>query len=723
MHSHNQTPKVSTPFPLYVVHREHPRPAAKDWCQRFSKHFRLAHPFNGGEPWLPLTTVEGMIVLGHYNQNAPSGEIPEGLSLRVQLSRKDYEKVSPRANEILTAFKNEQPITIPDAWKGFTHDAKIKHADMPTYLYGLQFMIDYGLAPYNDCKKATEYITKHSDCAWLYHHAIGNYRPVLPVDDIIPEMPQAEIPEAIVTKYKTICYAVQQNMYYMIAPHTVTVAQIRTEIRAKLGPVDLVFAYGSPSRLAKMAEATVNKAVAVPQEMSAAEITEDDLNDVGLLHCDRDPHLLKLKISQLEDSRQVLAWIMGKAMEQGATDVHLDPLSPKQSAVRFRINGILHIAATIPTDMLERLVCVIKIRCRKDQTEVAKPQDGKFRIKVGTREAEVRVNTLAQFKQKTVEGAALRIIGRLKIPDIYALGISEFQLQQLKWAFDRDHGIFIVTGPTGSGKTTSLNCFLREIANPKLNVMSIEDPVELPLDWVKQIQVNPDLNFHTALRAFLRHDPDVIMVGEMRDIETAKLGLEAAHTGHQVWATLHTNTALESVPRLNGMGLDPVIWGPSILGFQAQRLVRCQCKDCREEVAIPDSNKKFVERYCRIVRKNLDAGLKLHADRPEINIEDSEATKLIKQLETWAQNGMTYRSSGCSNCHGTGFAKGRAIMEVYLIGNDIQAVDMIVQKRPVYELQRHFSTQGLLDLTGGALRLLSQNETTYDEIKSFLPLI
>lgn len=701
--------------PLYSPQRDYPRPAAKEWIARVSGKFSLERPINHGEPWLPLTAIEGIIVLGHKDASTPPGDIPEPLSIRVQLSAKDYARLRDRGIEHLTSFGNTALPSLSPTWERF----RSQNSALPAHLQALQFLITHGLATRPAATaKAADYWNTHKECHWLFR-ALANGSAILPVEDLHPNrLPTGKMPDYIVTKYHAVCYEAGLDELHIVVPADTNIAGFKTDLRARLEQTGtlpaLHIALGDRAGLEQFLDAThverSSQRDAGPIEESTDETGELNLGDVKAL--------LSMQLGNLSDARDVLRWALAHALSSGATDIHLDPIDASSAAIRLRLSSGLKTIGRLNTNQLDRVITILKIRCNPslDVTEKRIPQDGKFRVRGGERDADVRVNTLPVMKGEIHESAALRILGRIRIPSIRDLGISSYQIGQLEWVLKRDHGLFLVTGPTGSGKTTTLNTCLKEIAGEDINVMSVEAPVELPLPWVKQVQIDTSdgavLTFESATRAFLRHDPDVIMVGEVRDAETLKVTLSAAQTGHLVFGTLHTNSALMTFPRLVDLGGDRSVIGQSVLGVQAQQLIGCLCPQCRDLRPASKEQRVFVERFAARIQKMLG----------EERI-CPEADALIAHANTWLADSKVYHPSGCSACKSTGFHRKRAVMEIYLVGNDAEAVDMILEGKPHAMLQRHFAKQGFLDLSGQMLMQFLRGETSYEEIERFMPLI
>jgi type IV pilus assembly protein PilB len=280
--------------------------------------------------------------------------------------------------------------------------------------------------------------------------------------------------------------------------------------------------------------------------------------------------------------------LISQAMKEGASDIHIEPAEDR-FRTRFRIDGMLHEVNGPPRHLHSAVVSRIKVMANLDIAEKRKPQDGRFRIKVDDKQLDLRVSVLpTQFGEKIV----LRLLdSSTLILGLEQLGFSPEALDYFKQLIYSPYGILLVTGPTGSGKTTTLYAALHAINSVSKNIITIEDPVEYQLSGINQVQVNPraEVTFSSALRAFLRQDPDVIMVGEIRDKETAEIAIQAALTGHLVFSTLHTNDSAGSLARLTDMGVEPFLISSSVIGIVAQRLVRVICPKCKEPANISAS--------------------------------------------------------------------------------------------------------------------------------------
>ncbi|HVS26311.1 MAG TPA: ATPase, T2SS/T4P/T4SS family [Burkholderiales bacterium] len=359
--------------------------------------------------------------------------------------------------------------------------------------------------------------------------------------------------------------------------------------------------------------------------------------------------------------------IVVDAYNQGASDIHIEPRPGKQKTkIRFRKDGSLLPYIEVPSNYRQALIARIKIMCDLDISEKRKPQDGKIKFKkFGPLDVELRVATCPT--QGGMEDVVMRILSAGKPIPIDNLGLNARNLKTLKEIVSKPYGFFLVCGPTGSGKTTTLHSVLSYLNTPETKIWTAEDPVEITQEGLRQVQMNPKagLNFATAMRAFLRCDPDVIMVGEMRDKETVSIGIEASLTGHLVFATLHTNSAPESIVRLLDMGMDPFNFADALLGVLAQRLAKQICSSCKKaHVATADETKLLLMEYCEEL-KNTPVWQK----DPNAAIKEIHG-EWVKQFADNKGQFTLYEPVGCDNCSGTGY-RGRIGLHELLVGTDM----------------------------------------------------
>ena len=375
---------------------------------------------------------------------------------------------------------------------------------------------------------------------------------------------------------------------------------------------------------------------------------------------------------------RVVNLIIADAIRKRASDIHLEPYE-KVFRVRYRIDGVLHDMMNPPKQMEPAILSRVKIMSNLDIAERRLPQDGRLSVKFQNREIDLRVSSLpTTFGEKIV----MRVLDKGSVVlDLTRLGFEEDDLARFKKTITTPYGMILCTGPTGSGKSTTLYAAIATINNPDINIITAEDPVEFSIAGVNQVLVREDIGytFSAALRAFLRQDPDVILVGEMRDLETAQIAIRAALTGHLVFSTLHTNDAPSTVTRLQDMGIPPFLISSSLLLVIAQRLVRRICLECREPIQVP-------------VSALIDVGFRA---------EDAEGVRV-------------YAGKGCAACANTGY-KGRiSIHEIMWMIPELQ--EAIVRQRPANELKDIAVKAGMRTLRQTGLRKVANGLTTIDEV-------
>ncbi len=370
--------------------------------------------------------------------------------------------------------------------------------------------------------------------------------------------------------------------------------------------------------------------------------------------------------------------LITQAISMGASDIHLEPFD-NEFKVRYRIDGMLKEMEPIPKDKKAAVISRLKIMAELDIAERRRPQDGRIRVEGDKKIIDIRVSTLpTDFGEKVV----LRILDKSQLNlELEQLGFDERGLELFKEKIKVPYGMILVTGPTGSGKTTTLYAALNSIKSPNINILTIEDPIEYNLEGINQSQVKPeiDFTFANALRSFLRQDPNVIMVGEIRDFETMEIAIRAALTGHLVLSTLHTNDAPSAITRLLDMGAEPFLVSSSVTLVLAQRLVRRICEKCKADTQISDE-----------IREKLE----LHKEKNK--------------------NHSFYKGLGCPHCNFTGY-KGRiAVFEVMNISEKIS--ELIVNKATASEIRIQAKKEGILTLREVAIKNMCLGITTNEEV-------
>ncbi len=370
--------------------------------------------------------------------------------------------------------------------------------------------------------------------------------------------------------------------------------------------------------------------------------------------------------------------LLFRAVKQKASDIHVEPFE-KELVVRFRIDGVLYDLMHPPKKVQNSVISRIKIMANLNIAEKRLPQDGRIRIKIAGKDIDVRVSTLpTSFGESVV----MRLLDKTKVLlDLGAIGVQGEALTQMLDLINRSHGIILVTGPTGSGKTTTLYAMLSQINTTDLKIITVEDPVEYQLPGINQIQVNPkiDLTFAGALRSILRQDPDVVMIGEIRDRETAEIAIQASLTGHLVISTLHTNDSASSATRLIDMGVEPFLVASSVIGIIAQRLVRTICLECREKYQPSD----FELAQLGVTREKV-------SDR------------------------AIYKIRGCPVCLNTGYAGRTGVHEIMMMDDEIRS--LVMKNTDAPSVKRKAMEKGMQTLREIAAEKVLQGETAIEEV-------
>ena len=377
-----------------------------------------------------------------------------------------------------------------------------------------------------------------------------------------------------------------------------------------------------------------------------------------------------------EESAPIIKFVNAlfyQALKQKASDIHIQ-VHEKGGSVRFRIDGILTKNTDLNEKVINLIISRIKVISNMDISEQRIPQDGRTQVKIAGKTLDVRVSVLPTFYGERV---VMRLLMQSdQVPLITELGFADSLTVQMQKLLHNPHGMILVTGPTGSGKTTSLYSFLKEVESPDINLMTVEDPVEYKSESISQIQVNEKagLTFASALRSILRQDPDIIMIGEIRDEETANIAIRAALTGHLVFSTLHTNSAIATIARLGDMGIEPFLISTSLLGILSQRLVRKLCPSCKEEDSIAES---FAKTY------------------------------------DIAQGHVIYKACGCHECNFTGY-KGRQSVGELLVMNDA-IKNILKQTHDEHVIKQFLEQEHFITIDDQLKALLLKGETSLDE--------
>ncbi len=376
---------------------------------------------------------------------------------------------------------------------------------------------------------------------------------------------------------------------------------------------------------------------------------------------------------------RLVSLIITNALDGRASDIHIEPFE-NRLIVRYRIDGVLHEIESPPKRLAAAVISRIKIMANLDIAERRLPQDGRIRLRLQGKDIDLRVSTVPTMHGESV---VMRILDKSGVQlNFEKLGFAPDILAKFKEALAQPNGILLVTGPTGSGKTTTLYTALDELNQPDVKILTVEDPVEYQMAGINQIQVKPqiDLTFANALRSIVRQDPDIIMIGEIRDLETAEIAVQAALTGHLVLSTLHTNDAPATVNRLMDMGVDDYLLTSTLVGVLAQRLVRTLCPHCREP-------------------HTMDAAV---------------ATEIGMNRVTTEPRPVVYKAVGCSQCGNTGFTGRMCIAEMMPLTEPIRR--LVMQKANASELRRAALSEGMLPMYDDGLRKVAAGTTTIEEV-------
>ena len=416
-------------------------------------------------------------------------------------------------------------------------------------------------------------------------------------------------------------------------------------------------------------ELRTDKAIETMQEDSQTEESEEDISLTDFLRTSSD-------ILTSEESAPIIKFVNAlfyQAVKKRASDIHIE-VQEKKGEVRFRVDGMLAKNADLDKKVVSLIVSRIKVISNLDISEKRIPQDGRTQIKIAGEVLDIRVSILPTFYGERV---VMRLLMQSsQIPQITELGFNDSLIDDVRKLLRSSHGIILVTGPTGSGKTTSLHSFLREVEKPEMNLITVEDPVEYKSDKISQIQVNEKvgLTFAAALRSILRQDPDVIMIGEIRDEETAAIAVRAALTGHLVFSTLHTNSAAATISRLADMNVEPFLISSSLLGILAQRLVRVLCDKCKEKDEIAE---EYADYY------GLSNGAKI------------------------------YKSCGCKACNYSGYSGRRSIGELLVMNDTLK--ELLKTTTDEHTIKVQLEKDGLKTISLQLTKMLLNGETSLDE--------
>jgi len=473
------------------------------------------------------------------------------------------------------------------------------------------------------------------------------------------------IPEALAQKYKAVpLFKIGDNLTIAMTDPLDIEAIDEIRRKSKVNVVDPVMS--TPDMIQKVidqyygAQGTIKELI---EDLTPEKLDQRLKSAKGLSEVSEGTPVIKL-----------VNLIIIQAVKDRASDIHIEP-EEDRVRIRYRVDGILHEVQKLPKHLQNVLSSRIKVMAKMDIAETRNAQDGRIQIKIESKNLDLRVSS---FPTVYGENIVLRILDKTSVLlGLEDLGFSDSELKNFNKVIRKPNGIILVTGPTGSGKTTTLYSALSTINSTEKNIITIEDPVEYEIPLVRQTQINPKagLTFATGLRSILRQDPDIIMVGEIRDKETAEIAIQASLTGHLVFSTLHTNDASSALTRLIDMGIEPFLIASSIIGILAQRLVRVICTSCKEKY-IPS---------------------------PEVLAD----LKLGQKVEF-------YRGKGCGKCSNSGFSGRVGIFEVLLMNEEIK--NMVTIKMSANDIRKRALEQGMTTLYSDGIEKIKKGITTIEEV-------
>ncbi|PIQ87238.1 MAG: type II secretion system protein GspE [Candidatus Omnitrophica bacterium CG11_big_fil_rev_8_21_14_0_20_45_26] len=411
------------------------------------------------------------------------------------------------------------------------------------------------------------------------------------------------------------------------------------------------------------------------------EFFESDEVDADSIQVSTEVADEQIEVKELADQAPVIRMvnlILQEAIKRRASDIHFEPYQNK-FRIRYRIDGVLREAFTPPRQMYGSILARLKIVSDLDITEKRLPQDGRFKAQFDKRQIDFRVSLLPTYHG---EKAVLRVLDKSSLSvGLSHLGFTDETADKFNEMIKRPYGMILVTGPTGSGKSTTLYAILNEMNTNDRNIMTIEDPVEYQVKGITQTQVHPEigLTFANGLRSLLRQSPDIILVGEIRDVETADIAVKAALTGHLLFSTLHTNTAAGTITRLMDMGIEPFLIASSLISATAQRLLRRICPNCREATEVP-----------------------------------SEVLTRLDKAHHYIKDVKAYRGRGCTECNHTGYRGRIAAMEILVMDDELQ--QMVIDHKSSDDIEKVARRKGMHSLFENALETFKAGNTTLEEV-------
>jgi len=513
------------------------------------------------------------------------------------------------------------------------------------------------------------------------------------VNEEVPEEIVKFLPEEIAKTYQVICFGRESNILKigLIEPNLKAMEAVNfLAADEKLQVQYFLISNASWQKIFKQYQ-KIEEEISSALEIKAKEEGEE------LITVKPESEELSTEDINSAPVSRIVSVIIRHAVEARASDIHIEPFA-KESRVRYRIDGILHNSLTLPKSIHNAIIARVKVLAKLKLDETRIPQDGRIRLLVNKREIDFRVSTLPLASSEKV---AMRILDVSKgAPDLEELGFNKLALARINAGIKKTSGIFLVTGPTGSGKTTTLYALLNILNQEGVNISTLEDPIEYEIKGINQSQVRPKIGFSFAngLRSLLRQDPNIIMVGEVRDEETAELSINASLTGHLVLSTLHTNDALGAVFRLLDMKIERFLLSSTLKTVVAQRLARRLCESCKQETKLTE-----------IMLQEMIAELK-NAPLKIIQDELPDLKDINKPLE----NHKIYKAVGCPRCEMTGYSDRVAIAEVIEINEKLRQI--IDEGKVNLDINTVKETEDFLSIKQDGIIKILQGKTTMEEV-------
>ncbi len=637
-------------LPIIPPYIQLPVNQVKNWVKEIGLSYKLQ--YTTSEPWLPAATLGGLpVFVNFHNSNADFGGFP--VPLRCIVSIEQYIAIQKEIMPFISRMQGKEIFPI--------YGDLQNNVDILKWLLDNKLLVSTGRFIGVKPDKLEQLIELDPHMSWGLE-LLKTKQNAAPLWTLaIPQETIENIPEAISKKFETICYYRSKNALFVGISDLNNARKLEVEINSKVRDTEypnrkIIACYVPLNVIESIKEQLSN--ISIKRTAQAEPVQSISLAQEGGFELDINKLRTNKDISGKESPELLFELFLIHTIKNGGSDLHIAPLDGR-CKVHYRKDGLLVELIELNMDVLAPLVSVVKVKAKLNVADRTSPQDGKILVGIEGRTVGLRVSTVPVVNG---ESAVLRVIDQsVAGRSIDDLHLPAYQKELLLEVSQKNHGLILVTGPTGSGKTTTLHAWLSAVIDSTLKVITIEDPVELELKGANQIQVNEaaDLTFGKILRAVLRQDPDIIMVGEIRDSETAELAIRAALTGHMVLSTLHTNDALRSISRLADLGIELGHLVDSILLLQGQRLIRKLC-DCKEIVTFEDSisEQEHIEMLCE------------HTPKYALVNDDSPA--LFEALRQRRLPLYTKSNCGCWKCNYSGFKGRTAVMELCTIGDELR---------------------------------------------------